>query len=1101
MRQVAGLFGIVVLWCSLSASAALGAGITNSGNDLRDGWYGDQRKLSPDLVGGSTFGKLWTGDVDGQVYAQPLVHDQQVIVATERNQVSSFDAETGAKSWSLTLEHGTPWNPKDIGCSDLLPDIGVTGTPVIDETTNTIYLTHKTYASGTTGPAVWWMDALDADTGAERPGFPVEITGKAQNAPGLTFNPTVELQRPGLLLLDGVVYAAFGGHCDHGNYQGWIFGISTTGTIKARWAAANWGAGIWQSGSGLMSDGPGRIYASTGNGGSPTPPRSTPGTSFGESVVRLAVQADGSLKAMDFFAPYDAATLDTYDADFASGGVTSLRDSVFGTPQFPHVGIAVGKAGYVYLLNRDDLGGIGTGTGGGDRVLSRVGPNGGVWSRPGVWPGDGGWIVIPTASGAGGDTPASGGSTGFLKTYRYRKGALGVPSLDAPVQSDDAFGFSSSAPVITSDGMASGSALVWIIWTPTGSGIGAQLRAYDAVPVNGHLRLRRSWPIGRSAKFTMPGVGNGRIYVGTRDGKVHGFGAPVKADVQAPATTFPVTTVDTTAHADVPLTIGSDLTITSITASPSIFTPGTSGLGLPRTLVEGDTLNVPVAFTPTVPGTAGGALTIETDKGSFSFGLMGTGEARAALLTATPPTISFGGTVVGQERAGTITFGNGGGQPLTIEELTAPDAPFTLEQAPAVGDQIAPGEAINVTVRYKPTAVGPAGDELTLRTTGGEETIGLSGTAGLGPHLVVAPGAGWDFGDVRVGESKTVAVTLSNTGDSPMSFTKSKFPTDPAFTVLDELPEGTTIAPGDSVTLRVRFDPTVPGAVTDQWTLNAGDGTGVHEVPLSATALLGPHLEVAPGAGWGFGDVPVGTSETMAVVLSNTGDSPMTFATSQAPTHPAFTVVDRLAQGTTVPAGETRTVRVRFAPTAAGAVTDRWTLDAGDGTGVHEVPVTGAGTVTQPDPEPGPEPQPQPQQDTGSAVPLEPAPLVQSPALTPVAPGSPVSAQGTVFPAKVLPDFKVVRAVVARDGKRLTIVGLSNPLASGSLGLTVTARTTARRTSTVVTGRRVLGGRFVVHVTLPRAARRWRSLKVTARFAGNSRVWPGAATLVLVPAR
>jgi hypothetical protein len=851
LRRIAGLAWIMALLSAAGAGSASAAGITNSGNDLRDGWYPDQPRLAPDLVGGGTFGKLWSADVDGQVYAQPLVSGGHVLVATQRNQVSSFDAETGTTTWSRTLPHPTPFNPADVSCSDLVPDIGVTSTPVIDPATNTMYLTHKTYASGSSGAAVYWLDALDVTTGAERAGFPVQLQGAADNLPGVTFDPKYELQRPGLLLLDGVVYLGFGGHCDQGPWRGWVFGVKTDGTIKARWAAAYGGAGIWQAGSGLMSDGPGRIYLSTGNGGSPIAPQATPGDVFGESVVRLAVQAGGTLKAMDFFAPYDAADLDLYDADFASGGVTSLRDDVFGTPQFPHVAVAVGKAGYVYLLNRDDLGGMATGTAGGDRVLSRVGPSGGVWSRPGVWPGDGGWIAIPTASPAGGDTPASGGSAGFLKLYRYRKGA-GVPTLDAPVSSDDPFGFSSSAPVITSDGTTSGSAVLWIIWTPGGSGAGAQLRAYDAVPVNGHLRLRQSWPIGTSAKFTMPGVGDGRIYVGTRDGKVMGFGAPVQADVQAPATTFAVTTVGQTSHTSVKLTVATGVTITAISASPSVFAAQAGGLGLPKAFAAGGTLTVPVDFTPASPGIAGGTLTVTTNKGVFSFGLSGMGQAAAALLTASPPTVSFGGTVVGQQRAATVTFGNAGGQPLTIQSLTAPGAPFTLEGAPAAGAQIAPGEAINVTVRYHPTAAGPAGDALTLKSNGGDKTVGLSGSAGFGPHLVVVPGAGWEFGDVPVGSEKIVAVTLSNTGDGTMTFTRSKLPTHPALTVLDRLDEGSTSIPaGQSVTLRVRFAPTTAGTLTDHWSLNAADGTGVHDVPVTATgtgAAADPGAPVDPGA-------------------------------------------------------------------------------------------------------------------------------------------------------------------------------------------------------------------------------------------------------------
>jgi outer membrane protein assembly factor BamB len=534
---MARLLSLAVLLGAMSAGTASGAGITNGGSDLRDGWYSNQPRLAPDAVSAATFGQMWKADVDGQVYAQPLVHDGNVIVATERNNVYSLDAETGAARWSRNFGPSFPAaliGP--FGCFDLQPDLGVTSTPVIDPATNTIYLTHKTYATGSTTEAAYWLDALDATTGAIRPGFPVRFEGTAQNAPGVTFHPTTELQRPGLLLMDGVIYAGFGGHCDLPPYQGWVFGVNaTTGAVKARWTAvANGddGAGIWQSGSGLMSDGAGRIFVSTGNGGSPTRPQAAPGNGqYGESIVRLDVQGDGTLKAKDFFAPSDAANLDQYDADFASAGLTALRDDTFGTTKYPHMAVAVGKAGYVYLLNRDDLGGFQQAPGNGERVVQRTGPFGGVWSRPGVWPGDGGWIAIPAASSWWDGLPgAAAWSSGPLNLYRYRV-RDGEPSLDAPVSSDDAFGFGSGAPVITSEGTASGSAVLWIVWAADSTGANAQLRAYDPVPVNGHLRLRRSWPIGQSSKFSMPGVGNGRLYVGTRDGHVVAFGAPVKAEV------------------------------------------------------------------------------------------------------------------------------------------------------------------------------------------------------------------------------------------------------------------------------------------------------------------------------------------------------------------------------------------------------------------------------------------------------------------------------------------------------------------------------------------------------------------------------------------
>ena len=150
----------------------------------------------------------------------------------------------------------------------------MTATPVVDPATNTAYMTHKAYASGSSGAVRWYMDAIDLNTGAERSGFPVQLQGTAQNQPGQTFNPTSQLQRPGLLLLNGVVYAGFGSDCDFNTWQGWVFGVSTAGTIKARWVAvpSGNGAGIWQSGAGLFSDGPNSLMVSTGNTGAPHKP-------------------------------------------------------------------------------------------------------------------------------------------------------------------------------------------------------------------------------------------------------------------------------------------------------------------------------------------------------------------------------------------------------------------------------------------------------------------------------------------------------------------------------------------------------------------------------------------------------------------------------------------------------------------------------------------------------------------------------------------------------------------------------------------------------------------------------------------------------------
>jgi hypothetical protein len=825
----------VFLWLA-AAGSAFGSGITNSGDDLRTGWYPDEASITPQLVSGGTFGQLWSTPVSGQVYAQPLLANGALVVATENNDIYSLDPASGAQNWSKTL--GTPWNASDIGCEDLAPTIGVTATPVIDPATNTAYLTHKTYVSGHAGAARWYMDAIDIATGAEQSGFPVELSGAAQNAPAQSFQPTAELQRPGLLLMNGVVYAAFGSDCDHPVWQGWVFGVSTAGVTKARWVAdaTGEGAGIWQSGAGLTSDGSGSILLSTGNGGAPTTPTpgKTPPSNLGESIVRLQVQSDGSLKATDFFAPFDASSLDGWDADFASGGVTGLPGEYFGTATIPHLAVAVGKDGYVYLLNRDNLGGIAQGPSGSDNVVQRIGPYGGVWSRPGVWPGEGGWVYIPTASG--GNSPS--GSAGNLRVYRYGLSGTGSPTLSLQATSAEEFGFGTGAPVITSEGTTSGTALVWTIWMPNGGGVGAQLRAYDPVPVSGQPVLRWSAPIGTGTKFSTPGVGAGRLYVGTRDGHVLGFGSPVTPVLGGPATEFPTTTLGSSSERMLTLTANEDLTLASLSSSSAQFKLGAPSPSLPATLSAGQTIQIPITFEPTDTGPLGATVTATTGSGNtVTFALSGSGQAPTARLEVTPPLVTFGGTDVGGQLSSSATFRNVGGAPLSIEAVDLPSPPFGASGVPAIGSTIAPGHSVTITVTFEPTEVGAFSDQIGLDTSGGDEAVGLSGSAGLPGDLQITSEAN-DYGEVPIGATTTKTFTVANTGGTAVTLTKSKPPDGGAFAATTSLPEGTTIQPGDSVVETVSFTPTTPGPASGVWLINGNDAhPRVHEVQFTGVGF------------------------------------------------------------------------------------------------------------------------------------------------------------------------------------------------------------------------------------------------------------------------
>lgn len=504
------LLALAAVWPGSVAAAP----ITESAENLRTGWYPDQTLLTPQLLEDGDFGRNFDTPVRGDVYAQPLVDGNVLFVATEDNWIYGIDRQSGAILWQRRV--GIPWNPEALVCDDIWPSVGVTGTPVIDPATDTAYFFSKTYESGDEGPATWKMHAVEVASGVEKPGFPVEIAGEAQNLPGVAFDATRQLQRPGLLLMNGVVYAAFGSHCDRTPYQGWVVGVSTsgatTGQITAMWAAASEGAAIWQSGGGLTSDGEGQVLFATGNSFGPAPaPTDTPPEDLGESVVRLEAQSGGELKATDFFSPFDREYMDEHDYDLGSGAPLALPYPYFGTEAIHHLLLEVGKQGIVYLLNRDDLGGLGQGAEEKNDDLQEIPGTHGLWGSMALWPGDGGYVYIPGRNS--------------LETLKYHTGPGGEPLLSL-VGAAEHLESGSGSPIVTSNGTETGSAIVWISRCANPPECeGSTLDAYDAIPANGKSQLLWSAEIGIAGRFSHPDASDGRIYVGTNDGHVLAFGA------------------------------------------------------------------------------------------------------------------------------------------------------------------------------------------------------------------------------------------------------------------------------------------------------------------------------------------------------------------------------------------------------------------------------------------------------------------------------------------------------------------------------------------------------------------------------------------------
>ncbi|MFO0687918.1 MAG: Ig-like domain-containing protein [Myxococcota bacterium] len=365
-----------------SATATVGVtflpGVFTFHNDVgRTGQNRREYALTPSSVGPDTFGKLFSCTVDGQVYAQPLyvadlaiaggVHNV-VFVATEHDSVYAFDADASpcVRYWKRSFlgPNVTPIDPADTGeDGDLIPEIGITGTPVIDPASQTLYVVPNTRE-----PSNYFqrLHALDLATGNEKFGGPVVIqaqvpgTGHGTDGTNITFEALNANQRGGLLLHDGIVYIPFASHgLDHGNPHGWLIGYDATSLARVRVYSSTANAdsgGIWMSGDGPAVDSNGDIYFATGNGGfsaTNSLPLQAPNDALGDSVVRLS--PDPQLAVADFFTPQSQASLATLDFDLGSGGVVVIPDGL-GPGGHPDLLTAGGKEGLLYVLDRDDMG-------------------------------------------------------------------------------------------------------------------------------------------------------------------------------------------------------------------------------------------------------------------------------------------------------------------------------------------------------------------------------------------------------------------------------------------------------------------------------------------------------------------------------------------------------------------------------------------------------------------------------------------------------------------------------------------------------------------------------------------------------------------------
>jgi hypothetical protein len=799
---------------------------TISSNNLRTGWDDAEPGLSPSSVQSSDFGQLFNTPVSGSVYGQPLVSGSTLLVTTEKAIAYGINKVTGSVLWQHSF--GAAFQSATVSCGDLAPDLGSTATGVVDPATNTYYVTTKLVSSPGSTQGTWWLQAVDVGTGANRPGFPVQIAGSPTNDPTNPFSGTLEQQRPGLLLLGGRVYLAFGAHCDYKPYKGYVVGVSTTtGAITGFWAAVigpSSGAGIWQSGGGLMSDGQDRIFLSTGNGFFGAISDGTTGF-LGESVVRLDVGATGALSTADWFTPANAPALDTNDTDFGSGAPMGLPDG-FGTAAHPHLLVQVGKDGRMFLLDRDNLGGF-AGAGGTDKVVSMTSNIGGLWGSPAFFGGAGGLLYLTT-------------SFHSLTAYSYGLTGAGVPALTYAAASKVNFPYTSGSPVVTSNGTDTSSATVWQIYSGASDGTGGALQAYRAIPSNGVLNLLWQQPIGTVSKFSRPATDGGRVYVGTRDGHVFGFGRPQVSALTFSPLDFGNVAVPGGKSGTVTVTATTALTISSMaTAAPFAVTAPK----LPLALAAGTSLQIPMSFSSASPGDAIGQLMLTTSKGSYVVGLHAYGTA--AGLVARPATLAFGQQPTTLPATRDFVIQNTGTTATTIQSVSELAPPFTVNGAPVIGSTIPAGGSVSVGVTFTPTTVGAVSITLTVASAGGSVRVPITGTGVQGSSKLVLTPTTLDLGAVGVGSSSTAAFTVANGGNLPLTITKAKAPSG-TFSTATPLSEGLVIT-DNAYTQPVTFTPPSVGSFSDQYLITGDDNRGAQIVTLKGTGVApGTAFAVAP---------------------------------------------------------------------------------------------------------------------------------------------------------------------------------------------------------------------------------------------------------------
>ncbi|MGC2331151.1 MAG: immunoglobulin domain-containing protein [Candidatus Acidiferrales bacterium] len=502
--------------------------LTYHNDTMRTGLNPNEAILTTSNVNSTSFGKIGSLPVTGLVDAEPLyvpnltinsAKHNVVFVVTEHDMAYAFDADTpGPPLWQVSLIPGTETPSDDRGCGQVEPEIGITSTPVIDPgagPSGTMFVV--TMSKDSSNNYHQRLHGIDLTTGADRL-TPTEVqatypgNGTGSSGGVQTFQAAAYEERSALLLANGLVYTTWTSHCDAPNYNSWAisYGESTLQQVAALNLTANGATqngregGIWNAGDGPSVDASGFIYFPIGNGTFDTTLDGSgfPSTrDFGNSFVKLS--ASGSiLSVADYFAMDnpgggDAESESSGDTDLGSGGAMLLPDVQDAQGNTWHLGVAAGKDGNMYIVNRDNMGKFVASDANIYQELDGA-LSGGIWSAPAYF----------------NNAVYYGPNGGKLKGFKITTAKL---ATSASSSSPSTFGYPGTTPSISANGTSNG--IVWAIQNGSSTGV---LHAYDATNLatelynsNQATNNRDQFATNSNCKFVTPMIANGKVYVGT----------------------------------------------------------------------------------------------------------------------------------------------------------------------------------------------------------------------------------------------------------------------------------------------------------------------------------------------------------------------------------------------------------------------------------------------------------------------------------------------------------------------------------------------------------------------------------------------------------